>query len=120
MAEIERELVKKSFGRHAGQYDSLANVQKKVTNRFTELLSTGSTPPSALLDIGAGTGRLLEKVSRIFPDSDLVGVDLAFGMTKIARTRLEQISRASLEPSLERQGRRLKVDRSGCRTISDS
>jgi len=45
MAEIERELVKKSFGNHAGQYDSLAKVQKKVTDRFAELLATGITPP---------------------------------------------------------------------------
>lgn len=96
MAEIERELVKKSFGSHAGQYDSLATVQKKVTDRFIELLANSISPPKRLLDIGAGTGRLLEKVSRIFPDTDLVGVDLAFGMAKVARNRLEQISRASL------------------------
>jgi malonyl-CoA O-methyltransferase len=96
MAEIERELVKKSFGNHAGQYDSLAKVQKKVTDRFAELLATGITPPAAILDIGAGTGRLLEKVSRTFPDTYLVGVDLAFGMTKVARNRLEQINRTSL------------------------
>lgn len=96
MAEIERELVKKSFGKHAGQYDSLATVQKKVTDRFTELLANSISPPATLLDIGAGTGRLLEKVGRIFPDTDLVGVDLAFGMTKIARNRLEQVSHASL------------------------
>lgn len=96
MAEIERELVKKSFGNHARQYDTLATVQKKVTDRFTELLETSIKPPSALLDIGAGTGRLLEKVSRIYPDTDLFGVDLAFGMTKVARKRLEQIRRTSL------------------------
>jgi malonyl-CoA O-methyltransferase len=96
MAEIERELVKKAFGRHAGQYDSLAKVQKKVTDRVAEMLTSCISPPATLLDIGAGTGRLLEKVSRIFPETDLVGVDLAFGMAQIARNRLEHINRASL------------------------
>lgn len=96
MAEIERELVKKAFGRHAGQYDSLAKVQKKVTDRVAEMLTSSIFPPATLLDIGAGTGRLLEKVSRIFPGINLVGVDLAFGMTEIARKRLEHINRASL------------------------
>jgi malonyl-CoA O-methyltransferase len=94
MAEIERELVKKSFGSHAGQYDSLAAVQKKVTDRFAELLEISTAPPASLLDIGAGTGRLLDKFGRLFPAADLIGIDLAFGMTKVARTRLEHNSRA--------------------------
>lgn len=96
MAEIERALVKKSFGSHASQYDSLAKVQKKVTDRFIELLANNTPPPVSLLDIGAGTGRLLEKVSQMFPETDLFGIDLAFGMTKVARNRLEQSKRASL------------------------
>jgi len=96
MAEIERALVKKSFGSHASQYDSLAKVQKKVIDRFIELLANTIPPPASLLDIGAGTGRLLVKVSRIFPETDLVGIDLAFGMTKVARNRLKQSKRTSL------------------------
>lgn len=95
MAEIERALVKKSFGSHARQYDSLAMVQKKVADRFVALLESSVRQPASLLDIGAGTGRLLEKISRMFPDSDLIGLDLAFGMTKVAKNRLEQCSRAA-------------------------
>jgi malonyl-CoA O-methyltransferase len=94
MADIERDLVKKSFGSHAGQYDSLAAVQKKVTDRFAELLGINTAPPTSLLDIGSGTGRLLDKFGRMFPDANLVGIDLAFGMAKVARTRLEHNSRA--------------------------
>jgi len=95
MAEIERALVKKSFDCHANQYDALAQVQQKVTDRFAEMLQGSLTSPASLLDIGAGTGRLLEKVSRMSPDTDLVGIDLAFGMTKVARHRLEQCGRAA-------------------------
>jgi malonyl-CoA O-methyltransferase len=96
MAEIERDLVKKSFDCHADQYDTLAAVQKKVTDRFAEQLERSISSPASLLDIGAGTGRLLEKISQIFPDTDLVGIDLAFGMTTVARNRLEHISRAAI------------------------
>jgi len=95
MAEIERELVKKSFDCHASQYDSLARVQQKITDRFAELLAGSISSPASLLDIGAGTGRLLEKISRMFPGADLVGIDLAFGMAKVARQRLEQCHTAS-------------------------
>jgi malonyl-CoA O-methyltransferase len=96
MAEIERELVKKSFDCHARQYDSLARVQQKVTDRFAELLASSISSPASLLDIGAGTGRLLEKVSRLFPGAGLVGIDLAFGMTSIAKQRLKQCPTASV------------------------
>lgn len=96
MAEIERALVKKSFDGHASEYDALAMVQQKVTDRFTELLQASLTAPASLLDIGAGTGRLLQKISRLFPDTKIVGIDLAFGMAKLAGKRLEQCSRAAI------------------------
>ena len=90
MAEIERELVRKSFSSHAQQYDSLALVQKRVTERFTELLQSTPISPASLLDIGSGTGRLLETVERMLPKTDLVGIDLAFGMTINAKNRLSR------------------------------
>lgn len=99
MAEIERELVKKSFGSHARQYDSLATVQKKVTDRFVELFGSSISSPASLLDIGAGTGRLVESLHQLLPQTDLVGIDLAFGMTRVARNRLEGSSRASFSCS---------------------
>lgn len=95
MAEIERQLVKKSFGIHAEQYDSLARVQKRVTDRFVELFRSSLPSPGALLDIGAGTGRLLESLQRLLPQTGLVGIDLAFGMTRHARNRLEKTHRTS-------------------------
>ncbi len=88
MAEIERELVKKSFGSHARQYDSLAQVQKKVTDRFVELFESSISSPASILDIGAGTGRLVESLHKMLPQIDIVGIDLAFGMTSVARNRL--------------------------------
>lgn len=96
MAEIKRDVVKRSFGSHASQYDALARVQKSVTARLIEQLETGGPPPAALLDIGAGTGRLLEQLGRIFPQSTLVGVDLAFQMAQVAENRLAQSNRGAM------------------------
>lgn len=93
MAVIERELVKKSFGSHAGQYDSLALVQKKVIARFVELFGDRLPRSGSLLDIGAGTGRLLAALQRLVPQTELTAMDLAFGMTRQARNRLEQSQR---------------------------
>lgn len=96
MAEIKRDVVKKSFGSHASQYDTLARVQKNVTARLIEQLETSGPPPASLLDIGAGTGRLLEQLARIFPESRLVGVDLAFQMARVAGNRLAESNRAAM------------------------
>jgi ubiquinone/menaquinone biosynthesis C-methylase UbiE len=39
----------------------------------------------AVLDVGCGTGQLLRRIDRRFPDAELVGVDPAPGMVKQAR-----------------------------------
>lgn len=39
----------------------------------------------AVLDVGCGTGQLLRRMARQFPDAQLVGVDPAPGMVKQAR-----------------------------------
>jgi ubiquinone/menaquinone biosynthesis C-methylase UbiE len=36
--------------------------------------------PGRILDVGCGTGLLLRRASRLFPDADLVGVDVSAGM----------------------------------------
>jgi len=96
MSDIVKDIVRKAFSTHADYYDSLAVVQKRVTDRFTELLSNNTAPSQAILDIGAGTGRLLEALNKKFPDAELVGVDLAFGMTSYAKKRFQESANVSL------------------------
>ena len=90
MSGIVKDIVRKAFSTHADYYDSLAVVQKRVTDRFAGLLTENMASPDAILDIGAGTGRLLESLNKKFPDAELVGVDLAFGMTSYARKRFHK------------------------------
>lgn len=47
-----------------------------------------SNRPEAILDIGCGTGLLLEKLARRWPSTRLVGVDLSGGMLAKARENL--------------------------------
>lgn len=46
-----------------------------------------ASSPHTLLDVGCGTGRLLERLRRAYPTSKLVGVDAAEGMVKAAARR---------------------------------
>ena len=96
MSGIVKEIVRKAFSTRADYYDSLAIVQKRVTDRFVELLAEDTAYPQAMLDIGAGTGRLLESLNNAFPDAELTGVDLAFGMTSYAKKRFLESTKVSL------------------------
>jgi ArsR family transcriptional regulator len=64
---------------------SLHVEDKDVEARLLELLPDGD--PQSLLDLGTGTGRLLELFSPLIPS--LVGVDSSSEMLKVARSNLE-------------------------------
>lgn len=87
MAEIEKNRVKTAFSIHAEQYESLAKVQKRVTDRFFELFLAHGDSPGSLLDVGSGTGRLVALITKELPQVSVTGVDLAFGMISCARKR---------------------------------
>lgn len=87
MTAIDKDIVKRSFGVHADKYDSLAHVQKTVCSKLINLLKIGSEPPARLLDIGSGTGVLIEQLGKLYPETLLQGIDLAFGMTQKASAR---------------------------------
>jgi malonyl-CoA O-methyltransferase len=87
MSGIDRQRVRRSFDSQAHEYDRHAIVQKRVLERFVRLLPS-SPEPTEILDIGSGTGVLLEKLAVSYPEARLVGLDMAFGMGMAARDRL--------------------------------
>lgn len=88
LKHFDRARVRESFHRGAAQYDDLAEVQKRVISRFTGLLAAGNLSPRCILDVGCGTGMLLDSLAGIFPHARLFGVDLAPGMCAAAQERL--------------------------------
>ncbi len=88
IANIDRSRVQGSFHRNAGGYDSHAVVQRRVVERLTALLQAQGVNPARLLDVGAGTGRLLSSLCRLYPAALAVGADLALGMCRIASANL--------------------------------
>jgi malonyl-CoA O-methyltransferase len=88
MAGIDRNRVKHSFDRHAAEYDDNAHVQKRVVARFAGLLRGWLVITRRALDIGSGTGMLLKEMAGLYPGTELIGLDLAFGMSLKARADL--------------------------------
>jgi ubiquinone/menaquinone biosynthesis C-methylase UbiE len=77
------------FNRWAGTYDRhwmqriiFGPIQRAVLQLAAEQVSR----PSAILDVGCGTGKLLKSAEARFPGAKLVGVDAAIEMVKYAQT----------------------------------
>lgn len=103
LAEIERERERAAaayFAANAHQWDALRGLQvpdREVEQTLLDLLDLSAT--SDFLDIGTGTGRMLEVIGPYVRRG--VGIDRSRDMLAIARVNLE---RAQLRNCLARQG----------------
>lgn len=84
IASIDREKVRSSFDRQAIDYDRHAVVQQRVVGHILAFLRGEGVRPARILDIGAGTGRMLAGLRELFPAAVSVGADLALGMCRTA------------------------------------
>ena len=82
---IERSRVRAAFHRTAAAYDRHAAVQRRVIERFLDMLRAVEVRPRRMLDIGSGTGLLLARLHARYPGALAIGVDLALGMCRRAR-----------------------------------
>jgi malonyl-CoA O-methyltransferase len=83
---VKRE-VAESFSRAAGSYDSVASLQRDVGTRLLDSLDQGPREPSAVLDLGCGTGYFCPELRRRYPEALYIGLDLAQGMVDYARAQ---------------------------------
>lgn len=84
---IDKARLRAAFSRGAAAYDEHARVQRGVVERVLALAHRHAPAPRRALDIGAGTGVLLEALLARHPGLAAVGVDLAHGMASAARGR---------------------------------
>lgn len=88
MPMFDRRRVREAFGKQAHEYEAHAAVQRRVIARLLELVKNEGMTPRRLLDVGAGTGMLLRSLRDICRDASFVGIDLAPGMSRVARENL--------------------------------
>jgi malonyl-CoA O-methyltransferase len=88
MVAIDRTRVRRSFGRQALEYDGHIDVQSRVVERLMEVLQEQELRPGRILDVGTGTGALPGRMSGVYPNSFLFGIDLAPEMSFVARQKL--------------------------------
>lgn len=78
-----------AFHRKAGQYDQHILVQKRVVAQLVSSLELQQDSMTGrILDVGTGTGALLERLAACCPHGNLTGVDIAVNMCQHARQKL--------------------------------
>ena len=76
-----------SFSRAARMYDSVAGLQRDVGTQLLSTLAATQSAPTAVLDLGCGTGHFYADLRRCYPAARYIGLDLAQGMVEYARGR---------------------------------
>lgn len=79
--------VRHSFGRAAVSYDAAAVLQARVREELLSRLDVVRLEPTAVVDLGTGTGHAAAALKRRFRSSQVVALDLALGMLAEAARR---------------------------------
>lgn len=79
--------IARAFGRASGSYDAAARLQARVRDELLSRLDGLSLEPSVVMDLGAGTGLATGALKRRYRKAQVVAVDLAEGMLRLARRR---------------------------------
>jgi len=85
-----KDLVARSFGRAAAQYDDVAILQRQTGDELLDRLSLVTLQPERILDLGVGTGRNLALLAQRYPKAELLAVDIAPAMLAHARQCFSQ------------------------------
>lgn len=94
--ELDRCLLRRRAGKAAASYDSADAIGREIARRMDERLDYIRIAPRRILDLGCGTGHDLLRLRQRFPDSELIGLDFALPMLRLAEqhttphTRLPQ------------------------------
>jgi len=84
---FDRNVIKRCFSRAASTYDGFSFFQRMAATEVMNRLWASGPLPSPILDIGCGTGFLLELVKSSFPEVRACGADIALPMLRRAREK---------------------------------
>ena len=81
-----KDRTKSSFSKSASTYNNIAELQFKIADILVSTLDK-SKCALRILDVGTGTGYLVDKLQCRFPNAKIYAADIAFGMVKISSAK---------------------------------
>lgn len=88
MQHFSRAHIQQHFNHAAVSYDEAAVLQREVAAHLDERLDLITLAPKTILDVGAGTGILTEKLVERYPKAQVLALDLSIQMLQRAHTHL--------------------------------
>jgi malonyl-CoA O-methyltransferase len=79
---LDPRAVRHSFDRAARTYDDAAAVQREIRTRLLERLDIVRLAPSAILDLGAGTGHASRELKRRYGSARVLALDFSLPMLR--------------------------------------
>lgn len=79
---LDPRVVRRSFDRASRTYDAAAAVQAEIRARLLERLDIVRLDPTAVLDLGAGTGHASRDLKGRYPSSQVVALDSSASMLR--------------------------------------
>jgi len=79
---LDPRTVRRSFDRASRTYDGSAAVQAEIRTRLLERLDIVRLQPTAVLDLGAGTGHASRQLKRRYPSAQVVALDSSLAMLR--------------------------------------
>jgi len=83
---LDRARVRRNFSRAAATYEQHDVLQREVQADLLGRLDFYLQAPERVLDVGAGTGRGTALLKKRYPKAQVIAVDLALPMLRVART----------------------------------
>jgi malonyl-CoA O-methyltransferase len=81
---LRSESVKHQFSRAANHYQENAVVQYQAAKELSKLFSISRCPKS-ILDLGCGTGFFTRETAEVFPEANIMALDVSSGMIETAK-----------------------------------
>jgi len=91
--KLDKHWIKKNFERSAASYDKVAVLQREVADRLLERLDVVKMLPDALLDVGTGTGRCSQLLTKKYKKAQIYAVDISLPMLQQARGRMNLLDK---------------------------
>ena len=79
---LDPRVVRRSFDRASGTYDAAAAVQAEIRARLLERLDIVRLQPTAVLDLGAGTGYASRELKRRYSGAQVIALDSSLAMLR--------------------------------------
>lgn len=85
--KLDKKVISQNFSKSAVTYDGYADLHERITGR---LFSKLDRDYKYILDVGSGTGTLVDILAEKYPEAEVVGVDIAPGMIDFATSKVRR------------------------------